>query len=77
MTELVDWIKKITVFLILAKMIMHLRPKQEYEKYLKLVVGMMILSMILERGMALMSEGGVRLWEERMILWEKILSGSF
>lgn len=77
MTEIVDWIKRITIFLIMARMILHLRPKAEYEKYLKLVVGIMILAMVLEQGLRILQGGGELLWEERMILWEKILSESY
>lgn len=76
MTGIVEWIKRITIFLIIAKMVLHLRPKQEYEKYLKLVVGIMVLAMILEKGLGLAQGGGELLWEERMRLWEKILSAS-
>ena len=76
MTEIVDWIKRLTIFLIMAKMILHLRPKQEYEKYLKLVVGIMILAMVLEQGISIVQGGGRLLWEEKMILWAKILSES-
>ena len=76
MTEIVDWIKRMTIFLIMAKMILHLRPKQEYEKYLKMVVGIMILAMVLEQGIAIAQGGGEILWEERMVLWERMLSES-
>ncbi len=67
MAGVVDFIKQMTVFLIMAKMILHLRPKQEYEKYLKLVVGIMILAMVIEKGSELLQGG----------LWERILSGSY
>lgn len=77
MTGFVEWIKRMTVFLLLAKMIMQLRPKAEYEKYLKLVVSAMVLAMVLEQGMTLVLGGGALLWEERMDLWERILSESF
>ncbi|MBQ8821627.1 MAG: stage III sporulation protein AF [Lachnospiraceae bacterium] len=74
MNEIVEWIKRMTIFLIMAKMILHLRPKQEYEKYLKLVVGLMVLTMILEQGISIINGGiGFHL-EERVRLWEKMLS---
>ena len=77
MTEVVDFIKQMTIFLIMAKMILHLRPKAEYEKYLKLVVGIMVLAMVMEKGIELLQGGGELLWEEKMILWERILSESY
>ena len=77
MTVIVDFIKQMTIFLIIAKMILHLRPKAEYEKYLKLVVGIMVLAMVMETGIGFVRGGGELLWEEKMILWERILSESY
>ncbi len=76
MNEIVEWIKRLTIFLIMAKMIVHLRPKQEYEKYLKLVVGLMVLTMILEKGISLINGGIGFDLEEGVRLWEKMLSES-
>lgn len=76
MNEIVEWLKRLTIFLIMAKMIVHLRPKQEYEKYLKLVVGLMVLAMILEQGMLILSGATIYNLEERMELWERMLSKS-
>lgn len=76
MSEIVEGLKRLTIFLIMAKMIVHLRPKQEYEKYLKLVVGLMVLAMILEKGIALLGGGIIYDVEERVRLWEKWLSVS-
>ena len=76
MSEIVEWLKRLTIFLIMAKMIVHLRPKQEYEKYFKLVVGLMVLAMILEKGIALLGGGIQYDVEERVRLWEKMLSVS-
>lgn len=76
MNEIVEWLKRLTIFLIMAKMIVHLRPKQEYEKYLKLVVGLMVLAMILEQGMLILSGATIYNLEERMKLWERMLSKS-
>lgn len=77
MTQVVEFIKQMTVFLIMAKMVLHLRPKAEYEKYLKLVLGIMVLAMVVEKGMGLLQGGSEILWEEKMILWERILSEGY
>lgn len=43
MSYLVEIMKKIGIFMIAAQAITHFAPSQKYEKYLKLMVGMMIL----------------------------------
>lgn len=70
MAGIVEFIKQLTVFMIMAKMVLHLRPKQEYEKYLKLVVGIMVLALVVERVIGLWQGG-------ESVLWEKILSASY
>ena len=70
MAGIVEFIKQMTVFMIMAKMVLHLRPKQEYEKYLKLVVGIMVLALVVERVIGLWQGG-------ESVLWEKILSASY
>lgn len=77
MAGIVEFIKQMSVFLIMAKLILHLRPKQEYEKYLKMVVGIMILAMLVEKGTELLQGSSGLLWEENMMQWERILSGTY
>lgn len=43
MEILVESIKKIGIFMIAAQAVIHFAPSQKYEKYIKLIVGMMIL----------------------------------
>lgn len=43
MSALVELIKRIGIFMIAAQAVIHFTPGQKYEKYIKLIVGMMIL----------------------------------
>lgn len=43
MNALVELIKKIGIFMIAAQAVIHFAPEHKYEKYLKLIVGIMVL----------------------------------
>lgn len=43
MNELVELIKRIGIFMIAAQAVLHFAPGQKYEKYIKLIVGTLIL----------------------------------
>lgn len=43
MNELVELIKRIGIFMIAAQAVLHFAPGQKYEKYIKLIVGALIL----------------------------------
>lgn len=43
MSALVDLIKRIGIFMIAAQAVIHFAPAQKYEKYMKLIVGILIL----------------------------------
>lgn len=43
MNALVDLIQKIGIFMIAAQAVIHFAPEQKYEKYIRLIVGIMVL----------------------------------
>lgn len=43
MNELVELIKRIGIFMIAAQAVLHFAPGQKYEKYIKLIVGALVL----------------------------------
>ncbi|MGN0425852.1 MAG: stage III sporulation protein AF [Acetatifactor sp.] len=45
--ELIQSIIRIAVFLILAQTIVHLSPRESYEKYIKLLVRLMLIASLL------------------------------
>ncbi len=61
-------IRQMSVFMICAQALIHFKPKGSYEKYLKLLVGAMILVQLLGPIQALLSGGGQSL-EERIAFY--------
>lgn len=47
MNALVELIKKIGIFMIAAQALIHFAPEHKYEKYIKLIVGIMVLLQLL------------------------------
>ncbi len=43
MTELIEWMKQLTVFMILCETILSFSPTKNYKKYIKPFVGMILL----------------------------------
>lgn len=43
MNECITILKQIGIFMVCAKTILHFKPQQKYDKYLKLLVGIMVM----------------------------------
>ncbi len=50
-------IKQVSVFIICAQMILHFKAEQKYGKYLKLLIGVMVLVQLLAPAMSLFGQG--------------------
>ena len=57
MDALLEKIGQIAIFMICAQTLMHFRAKEAYEKYLKLLVSMMLLLLIAEPLMGMLGKG--------------------
>lgn len=57
MEALLEKIGQIAIFMICAQTLMHFRAKEAYEKYLKLLVSMMLLLLIAEPLLGLLGKG--------------------
>lgn len=73
MSALLTKIGQLAVFLICAQTLVHFRPKGSYEKYIKLLVSMMLLILLVEPLMNLLGKGErgdfmeqVRVYEQRL-----------
>lgn len=62
-------IRQMGVFMICAQALIYFKPKGAYEKYLKLLVGAMILVQLLGPVQALLSSGGGQSLEERVAFY--------
>ncbi|MBQ8591337.1 MAG: stage III sporulation protein AF [Lachnospiraceae bacterium] len=45
--NILEFMKKIAVFMIIAQTILHFRPNKSYEKYLKMLIGIMVLAIFI------------------------------
>ncbi len=65
MNELVETIKKIGIFMIAAQAVLHFAPGQKYEKYIKLIVGTLILLQFVAPLCGILDRTGEE-WGERL-----------
>lgn len=47
MTGFVETIRRVGLFLVVAQMIVHLSPEKRYEKYIRLIAGVIVLTMLI------------------------------
>ena len=57
MSSILEKIGQLAIFLICAQTLIHFRPKESYEKYIKLLVSMMLLILLVEPVMSLLGQG--------------------
>lgn len=48
MSRLLTFLKEFTFFALVARVLLQMRPKEAYEKYLRLLVSVMMLAMVME-----------------------------
>lgn len=48
MKEFLTFLKEFTFFALAARVLLQLRPRESYEKYLRLLTGVMMLAMVME-----------------------------
>ena len=46
MTQIVELLKQVGVFMVCAQTILHFKPQQKYDKYLKLLAGIMVIAQL-------------------------------
>ena len=74
MQDFVRELGRLTTFLIFARAIVYLRPKESYEKYLKLLVNLIILLQFLSPLRQMLSGDTMEIampWEESFESWER------
>lgn len=64
MGELVEVIRRIGLFLVAAQVILHLAPEKRYEKYLRLIAGVIVLGLLARPLFRISEEGWQELQEE-------------
>ena len=75
--EIFDLIRKVSMFLIVTQLILHVRPAKEYEKYMKFLIHMMALAMLALPLLKGFSDSEGALWKGGSATYEDILKGEF
>ena len=75
MEALLVKIGQLAIFLICAQTLMHFRPKGSYEKYIKLLVSIMLLILLVEPIMDLLGKDDQGDFLERIQVYEEELQG--
>ncbi len=73
MGVLLEKIGQLAIFLICAQTLLHFRAKESYEKYIKLLVSMMLLILLMEPVMELLGKGGKSDFLESVQVYESEL----
>lgn len=66
MNMVVSLISRMAVFMICARTIIHFRPNRSYERYLKLLAGMMVIVQLFLAGAKILHSDGEEDFEERI-----------
>lgn len=69
--QLMEMMKRIAVFTVVAQTILHFRPNKSYEKYLKMLIGIMLLAIFTVPLMELFQENSIREYELLLEGYEK------
>lgn len=75
MDRLLESIGQIAVFIICAQTLLHFRAKASYEKYLKLLVSMMLLLLLVEPLMGMLGKGKEGDFFGRIEIYQQQLEG--
>lgn len=69
--NLLDLMKRLAVFMIIAQTILHFRPNKSYEKYLKMLIGIMMLAIFIVPMTELFRQDSVKEYERLLEGYEK------
>lgn len=75
MNALVELIKRIGIFMLAAQAVIHFAPSQKYEKYMKLIVGIMILLQFLTPVYRIFTETEVDFGERILDMEQELQEG--
>ena len=53
-----NWIRYLAVFYILLTMILHLVPTEKYQRYVRLFMGLLLITMLLTPVLDILGKGG-------------------
>ena len=74
--RLLQIVKQTGIFIVCAQMILHFKPAECYEKYIRLLIGIMVLAQLVAAGAAMFGKGGENFFDERVDYYKALLTQS-
>lgn len=74
--RLLQIVKQTGIFIVCAQMILHFKPAECYEKYIKLLIGIMVLAQLIAAAAAVFGREGGNIFVGRVDYYKKLLAES-
>lgn len=74
--RLLQIIKQTGIFMVCAQMILHFKPAECYEKYIRLLIGIMVLAQLIAAASALFGKEGETMLNGRVDYYKALLAES-
>ena len=74
--RLLQIVKQTGIFIVCAQMILHFKPAECYEKYIRLLIGIMVLAQLVAAGTAVFGKEGENFFDGRVDYYKGLLAQS-
>lgn len=74
--RLLQIIKQTGIFMVCAQMILHFKPAECYEKYIRLLIGIMVLAQLIAAAAAVFGKEGENFFSGRVDYYKELLAES-
>lgn len=74
--RLLQIVKQTGIFIVCAQMILHFKPAECYEKYIRLLIGIMVLAQLVAAGAAVFGKEGENFFAGRVDYYSGLLAQS-
>lgn len=74
--RLLQIVKQTGIFIVCAQMILHFKPAECYEKYIRLLIGIMVLAQLVAAGAAAFGKEGENFFDGRVDYYKALLAQS-
>ncbi|MDE5679123.1 MAG: stage III sporulation protein AF [Lachnospiraceae bacterium] len=74
--RLLQIVKQTGIFIVCAQMILHFKPAECYEKYIKLLIGIMVLAQLIAAASAVFGREGGNFFDGRVDYYKELLAES-
>lgn len=72
MSEIIVLLKQVGIFMVCAQTVVHFKPQQKYDKYLKLLIGIMVIAQLVSPIFRFLNGNEISLETDRLQEWEQI-----